>query len=376
MRSGVILVSGGSVVATGRKQTMTIPSSRTLLAVILFVIPLAPALTQESAGSAAPATTAQQMPDWYKRGLPSPGHAALEPLVGLWRVHFEIHGSLGRSPDEPPLVSDDILCRREWVAGGRYIEDTTEGMVEGGPYWRRGWLGYSNMDLRYEWVTVDATNSTMMTYVGEPGSGIQRPRRQSASASRCAPKYASTTTTTTPSIYISRRPASPRSWRHAPSIPALENSGVPSHIRPMEKIIDTFLALDDRPLSVARPPERRLVGICRHFMLPAIAIFRHHGVPARGRGGFGAYFNPGQFEDHWVCEYWKANEGRWALLDSQFDDVFSRNLAIGHDVFDVPREQFLTASDAWRRCRTGELDPNLFGIEFSLRWPQRQWLSV
>ena len=71
------------------------------------------------------------MPDWYKRGLPSAGHAALEPLVGLWRVHFEIHGSLGRSPDEPPLVSDDIFCRREWVAGGRYIEDTTEGTVEG-----------------------------------------------------------------------------------------------------------------------------------------------------------------------------------------------------------------------------------------------------
>ena len=154
---------------------MTFPSSRTLLALILCVIPLAPALAQESGGSAAPATTAQEMPDWYKRGLPSAGHAALEPLVGLWRVHFEIHGSLGRSPDEPPLVSDDIFCRREWVAGGRYIEDTTEGTVEGGPYWRRGWLGYSNMDLRYEWVTVDATNSTMMTYVGEPGSGIQRP---------------------------------------------------------------------------------------------------------------------------------------------------------------------------------------------------------
>ena len=147
--------------------------------------------------------------------------------------------------------------------------------------------------------------------------------------------------------------------------PLPETRRAESHIRPMEKIIDTLLALDDRPLSVARPPEKRLVGICRHFMLLAIAIFRHHGVPARGRGGFGAYFNPGKFEDHWVCEYWKANEGRWALLDSQFDDVFSRNLAIGHDVFDVPREQFLTASDAWRRCRAGELDPNLFGIEFS-----------
>ena len=138
-----------------------------------------------------------------------------------------------------------------------------------------------------------------------------------------------------------------------------------SHIRPLETIIDALLALDDHPLHIGRQPEKRLVGICRHFMLLSLAIFRHHGVPARGRGGFGAYFNPGKFEDHWVCEYWKADEGRWALLDSQFDDVFGRNLAISHDVYDVPREQFLTASDAWRRCRTGELDPNLFGIEFS-----------
>ncbi|NEJ73201.1 transglutaminase domain-containing protein [Rhizobium phaseoli] len=138
-----------------------------------------------------------------------------------------------------------------------------------------------------------------------------------------------------------------------------------SHIRPTEKILDAMLALDDRPLSVARSPEKRLVGICRHYMLLSIAILRHHGVPARGRGGFGAYFNPGKFEDHWVCEYWKADDGRWALLDSQLDEVFIRNLGIGFDIHDVPRDQFLTASDAWRRCRSGELDPNLFGIEFA-----------
>jgi Transglutaminase-like superfamily len=138
-----------------------------------------------------------------------------------------------------------------------------------------------------------------------------------------------------------------------------------SHIRPLERIIEAILALDGRPLDVPRPPEKRLVGICRHFMLLAVAIFRHHGVPARGRGGFGAYFNPGTFEDHWVCEYWKADEGRWALLDAQFDEVFVRNLEIRHDVRDVPRRQFLTAPDAWRGCRRGEWDPDLFGIEFS-----------
>jgi hypothetical protein len=138
-----------------------------------------------------------------------------------------------------------------------------------------------------------------------------------------------------------------------------------SHIRPVERIVDAILSLDGRPLDVARPPERRLVGICHHYMLLAIAIFRQHDIPARGRGGFGSYFNPGKFEDHWVCEYWRADEGRWALLDPQFDDVFIRNLAIDHDICDVPRDRFLTSPDAWLKCRRGELDPAVFGIEFS-----------
>ena len=138
-----------------------------------------------------------------------------------------------------------------------------------------------------------------------------------------------------------------------------------SHIRPAEAMIDQILKLDDRPLAVARPPEKRLVGICRHYMLLAVSFLRQRGVPARGRGGFGAYFTSRKFEDHWVCEYWRGDEGRWALLDSQFDQIFTRNLAIRHDPLDVPRDQFLTASEAWRKCRRGELDPGAFGIEFS-----------
>jgi hypothetical protein len=121
------------------------------------------------------ATEQQTLPDWYRRGLPGPAHAALEPLVGLWRVQLEFHAVLGRSPAEPPLVSNDIICKRTWVGGGRYLEDTTEGTFNGSPYWRKGWLGYSNMDKRYEWVTIDSTNSNMMIYLGKPGSGADRP---------------------------------------------------------------------------------------------------------------------------------------------------------------------------------------------------------
>jgi hypothetical protein len=32
------------------------------------------------------------------------------------------------------------------------------------------------------------------------------------------------------------------------------------------------------------------------------------------------------------------------------------------DLFDVPRDRFVVAGDAWARCRMGELDPDVCGI--------------
>lgn len=135
-----------------------------------------------------------------------------------------------------------------------------------------------------------------------------------------------------------------------------------SHIRRVAQMLDRLLAIDPRPLSVARPVDKRLVGVCHHFALFLVAALRAKGIPARARGGFGAYFNPPYFEDHWVCEYWNAAEARWVLADPQFDEVWRAQLKIEHDVLDVPRDRFLTAGDAWARCRAGEADPSKFGI--------------
>ncbi|HYM01451.1 MAG TPA: transglutaminase-like domain-containing protein, partial [Stellaceae bacterium] len=137
-----------------------------------------------------------------------------------------------------------------------------------------------------------------------------------------------------------------------------------SHIRPLERMLDALLALDGRPLDVARPEEKRLVGICRHFTLLAVAMMRAQGIAARARVGFGAYFNPGFFEDHWVCEYWNAAEGRWVLVDAQLDEVWKGRLRPDFDVLDVPRDRFLTAADAWDLCRQGKADAPKFGIIF------------
>ena len=135
-----------------------------------------------------------------------------------------------------------------------------------------------------------------------------------------------------------------------------------SHIRSVEQMLERVLALDGRPLTVRRPPEKRLIGVCHHFMLLLLAMLRAHTVPVRGRRGFGAYFNPGFFEDHVVCEYWNTDQARWTFVDAQFDEVWRERLHIDHDILDVPRDRFLIAGDAWVRCRSGEADASKFGI--------------
>jgi hypothetical protein len=102
-----------------------------------------------------------------RNGLPGAMHARLNDIVGTWRVEKSLFIA-GGTP-EAPLVSRDLVCRREWIVGTgkRYLQDVTEGTLgEGRPYYRMGVLGYSTMDRRYEWNTVDAMNSNMMFYAG------------------------------------------------------------------------------------------------------------------------------------------------------------------------------------------------------------------
>lgn len=135
-----------------------------------------------------------------------------------------------------------------------------------------------------------------------------------------------------------------------------------SHIRQVDRLLDRVFEIDPKPLTIARPASKRVVGVCHHFMLLMTAMLRAKGVPARGRCGFGSYFNPGYFEDHWVCEYWNGDRQRWMLVDAQLDENWRREGRIEFDVLDVPRDRFIVAADAWRLCRSGQADPSRFGI--------------
>ena len=134
------------------------------------------------------------------------------------------------------------------------------------------------------------------------------------------------------------------------------------HVRSLTEMLARIHALDGNPLTVTRKPADRLAGCCRHFSVMLSGLLRAKGVPARARVGFGAYFNQGKFEDHWVAEYWNSAESRWVLVDAQMDAIQRKTFQLDFDPLDVPRNRFIIAGDAWQMCRSGRADPAAFGL--------------
>ena len=115
------------------------------------------------------------------------------------------------------------------------------------------------------------------------------------------------------------------------------------------------------PLIAERPPMQRPFGTCRDFALLTCSALRHRSIPARVRCGFATYFAGRRFSDHWICEYWIADEARWAMADAQLDQLQRQHLAIALDSADLPNGAFLTAASAWRLARSGAIDAHEFG---------------
>ena len=151
-------------------------------------------------------------------------------------------------------------------------------------------------------------------------------------------------------------------WAKAYGVALSPERADQQHLRPASATLDAILAVDERPLTTRREAKDRVVGVCRHYAVVTSAMLRAHGIAARSRCGFGSYFMPGEFVDHWVVEYWDEGQGRWRLVDSQIDALQTTALKPDFDPLDTPRDRFLIAGDAWRQCRAGTLDPAKFGI--------------
>jgi transglutaminase superfamily protein len=140
--------------------------------------------------------------------------------------------------------------------------------------------------------------------------------------------------------------------------------------RHVSAMLGRLRTLDARPLTEPRPPEGRLLGCCRDFTVLLCAMARHVGIPVRARVGFARYFSPGFHVDHEIVEWWDAAERRWRLVDPELGERQRAHFRIDFDPFDVPRDQFLVGGRAWQLCRTGEADPQTFGLAPDLPQPR------
>ena len=124
-------------------------------------------------------------------------------------------------------------------------------------------------------------------------------------------------------------------------------------LRSIERRLARTIELNPRPLTGPRSIDKKLIGNCRDHSLLLASLLRHQGIPARARCGFGAYFLPDHFEDHWVTEYWNQEQSRWVLVESQLDALQCDVMKIAFNPLDVPRDQFIVGGKAWQMCRSG-----------------------
>jgi Transglutaminase-like superfamily len=149
--------------------------------------------------------------------------------------------------------------------------------------------------------------------------------------------------------------------RDARKLGLAEERFAENQVRPAARLMEILAGLDPAPVRVPRPPERRVIGTCRHFAVLACALLRAQGTAARVRCGFATYFQPGQGVDHWIVEY--VLDGRWVRLDPEL---------LGASVVDTAEDlrpgQFLSGGEAWIAYRQGRIDASTFGVYGTDNW--------
>jgi len=124
----------------------------------------------------------------------------------------------------------------------------------------------------------------------------------------------------------------------------------------LRSVADILSIATNRNLLDREDAQPKVGGVCRDFAIIAVSAFRERGVPARLRVGFADYLVPGRWEDHWLCEWYEC--GRWKRLDVEFAAIGG----VSFDTMDVPRERFLTASEAWFRIQGNPEMASRFGV--------------
>lgn len=139
---------------------------------------------------------------------------------------------------------------------------------------------------------------------------------------------------------------------------------VPWYRQPEDDIYITAAAmlaelfrLDKKGLHMKRAEKNRLIVTCRYVAVLTASLLKLKGIPARVRSGFASYIhNNNKSVDHWVVEYYHAEQDRWAMADVDA----SLEQHISFDPYDVPLGTFDFAANAWLDVRKGRANPAFF----------------
>jgi hypothetical protein len=154
------------------------------------------------------------------------------------------------------------------------------------------------------------------------------------------------------------------------------------NLRSSSKLLQRIFELDDSPLTIARPPKKRLIATCREFGLLLVAMCRCLDIPARLRVGFTkyAYVEPDIMADHIAAEFWHERFNRWVKVDARISSYHTENkiFAVDFDLCDIPDKDFISAGKIWLDCRSGKIDSKKCGfgkkLQFNGLWYVRNCL--
>jgi hypothetical protein len=112
-------------------------------------------------GESAPAT--QGEPVGWVEGLSEPGagHERLDVLVGRWKAKISIW--------ETPSSEETIVTariERDWVLDGRYLRESFSSTEESGGFSGLSFIGYNNLEGRYEIVWMDNDSTSLYQEAG------------------------------------------------------------------------------------------------------------------------------------------------------------------------------------------------------------------
>lgn len=123
-------------------------------------------------------------------------------------------------------------------------------------------------------------------------------------------------------------------------------------------MIAGILYLDESGFTKNKDVTKRITVSCRQASVLFSAILKAKGIPCRSRAGYMDFGNAGDsYTEHWVNEYWDFNKNKWILAD--VDGYYEYEKRFGYSQFDLPRQKFVTASEAWLGLRRNTLNKKL-----------------